>query len=196
MSIYIIPALTILTAWLAVSIPVYFIFNPKKPVNLLGIRIQGLLYSQWDVLGAEISRFISDQLKTNDLSTKLLNPSVLAELQPTIETHIDQFLRVKLLEKMPFLATFLGESTLAKLKIGMMEEIDLLLPEVIDQYINKSSSSFDVSRFITDNINKISIAQAEQSIKAAMSNKIQIAKMVGVFIGLIIGLIQIAIISL
>ncbi len=196
MSIYIIPALTILAAWLAVSIPVYFIFNPKKPINIFDIRVQGLLYSHWHILGTEISKFISAQLKIDDLSSKLLNPSVLAELQPTIETHIDQFLRVKLLEKMPFLSTFLGESTLAKLKIGMMEEIELLLPEVMEQYISKSASSLDTESLIANKISKISIGQAEYTIHKAMRSKILGTKWLAVFIGLIVGLIQIAIISL
>lgn len=196
MSIYIIPLLTILTAWLAVSIPIYLIFNPKQPINILGIRIQGLLYSHWNILSIEVSKFIAEQLKTDNLSSKLLNPSVLAELQPTIETHIDQFLRVKLLEKMPFLSTFLGDSTLAKLKTGMMEEIDLLLPEVVEQYITRSFSSLDVNNLIVSSINKISIAEVEKLVRETISSKIRMAKWLAVFIGLIMGLIQIAMISL
>lgn len=196
MSIYIIPLLTILTAWLAVSVPLSLIFKPKKPVNILGIRVQGLLYSQWAVIGAEISRFIAGQLKTDDLSIKLLNPSVLTELQPTIETHIDQFLKVKLLEKMPFLSTFLGESTLAKLKIGMMEEIDLLLPEIMEQYISKSASVANIESLIADKISTTSIEKLAYNIHTAVHSKIISAKWLAVLIGLVIGLIQIAIITL
>jgi len=196
MSIYIIPLLTVLTAWLAVSVPLSLIFKPKKPVNILGIRVQGLLYSQWAVLGAEISRFIAGQLKTHDLSTKLLNPLVLTELQPTIETHIDQFLKVKLLEKMPFLSTFLGESTLAKLKTGMMEEIDLLLPEIMEQYISKSASVTNIESLIADKISTMSIEKLAYTIYTAVHSKIISAKCLAVLTGLVIGLIQIAIIAL
>jgi uncharacterized membrane protein YheB (UPF0754 family) len=184
MSIYIIPALTIIAAWSAVSIPLYFLFRPKQ------------LQSLWSSMSTEMGQIILKEVNTGDVASKMINPTILSELTPAIETHIDQFLRVKLLEKMPFLATFLGESTLVKLKTGMMEEIELLLPEVMEQYINKSSSSFSPSTLISEKLNKISIDQVENAIKSAIGSKIHTAKCMAVCIGLIIGLIQIAIISL
>lgn len=184
MTIYIIPVLTIAAAWIAVSLPLYLLFRPQQ------------LHSLWNTLSTEMSQIILADVNKDGIAAQMINPAVLSELTPTIETHIDQFLRVKLLEKMPFLATFLGESTLVKLKNGMMEEIDLLLPEVMEQYIERSSLSPDLTAIIREKLSKISIEQVGNAINAALSNKIRMVKWLAVFIGLIVGLIQIAIISL
>ncbi|RYE22820.1 MAG: hypothetical protein EOP51_12310 [Sphingobacteriales bacterium] len=133
------------------------------------------------------------EMNAQSVTDKLINPATLAELTPTIETHIDQFLRVKLLEKMPFLSTFLGESTLAKLKVGMMEEIELLLPEVMVQYINKTSAGDDASSLMQEKLQGVDVFQMANTIRVSLSAKITAMKWLVVCIGAIIGLLQLAI---
>lgn len=71
-----------------------------------------------------------------------LNGSGTETMRPLIEAHLDTYLRVRLREKMPVIASFIGDSTLVKLKESMIEEIDVLLPQVVQGYV---SSALDVT---------------------------------------------------
>ena len=184
MNIYLIPVLTIIAAWIAVSLPLYFILLPRQ------------LQSVWKALSTEISKMILAELNTTNVVDKLLNPTALANLSPTIETHIDQFLKVKLLEKMPFLSTFLGESTLAKLKAGMMEEIELLLPEVVEEYISKASSQVNISDFVQEKLNNVDTNKLVKSIRTALSGKIAVMKWTAIIVGAAVGIIQLMLLSI
>jgi hypothetical protein len=112
------------------------------------------------------------------LSNNMLNsPATFQQLSPTIEKHLDNFLKVKLQRKLPVIATFMGDSTLAKIKEGMMEEIEILLPEVIAQYAgtiqqndniqtrinHKLSSIFDKSSAVSSYTHKIALIVSLQS---------------------------------
>lgn len=138
------------TAWLMV----YMLIQPAKPVNIMGFSLHGFLFREKPEVAKIIGGIAADRV-ANDGDNKLMSigQDALTELNPIIEQHIDTFLLVKLKEKLPVIATFVGESTMKKLKAGMMEEIELLLPEVIDRYISSLAQSPEIKTKIADVVN-------------------------------------------
>lgn len=175
-TIYIQPLIGAITGGLAVWVAIQ-------------VGIKSILPKRRKQITAELSAFIADELGTDDIAEKLQDPQQLATLRPYIESHVDNFLLVKLKEKIPFIDTFIGESTFLKLKEGLMEEIDLLLPEVIGQYVGKMSAQMNPQQIISKKIEKISEEKFE-----ILSNKLirelKPLWLIGALTGLLIGIIQ------
>jgi len=103
---------------------------------------------------------------------------------------LDNFLQVKLKEKLPVISMFVGDTTMHKIKEGMMEEISLLLPEIIHQYTDSLSKKVDIQKMVTEKVTNFSSDKLEQILLAVMKKEFWFLELVGCILGFLIGLIQ------
>jgi hypothetical protein len=128
------PLVTGFTAWLVVWVLVRMVIYPIQPRRVMGMRWQGLLAGHQQAIAAAAGAAAARQIATAGSGVQLADSAVLAEMEPLIAAHLDTYLRVRLKEKLPAVAAFIGEKTMVKLKEGMMEEIALLLPQIVERY--------------------------------------------------------------
>ncbi len=100
-------------------------------------------------LTSSVSGMLSDVVGSGELRP---GPEAMAAVRPVIEAHLDTYLRVRLKEKMPVIASFIGESTLGKLKDSMIEEVDALLPDVMNSFISASLKDDALTQRIADTL--------------------------------------------
>ena len=175
------------TTWLAIKM----LFHPRYPIHFLGITIQGVFPKRQQQVAEKLGAVVAKELiHFSEIAEQIKDPEMLKNLTPTIDRHIDSFLEVKLHEKLPFLSTFMGKSTLAKIKEGMMEEIDLLLPEVIHQYTESLSKKIDIEKMVTEKVSAFSSDKLEEILQAVMKKEFWFLEVVAAVLGLLIGLIQ------
>lgn len=178
------------TNWIAIKM----LFHPKKPVNVLGITIQGIFPKRQAQFAQKLGVLVATELiHFDEIAAKLKDPEQLKALNPTIETHIDSFLRVRLKEKIPVVAMFIGDNTINKLKDGMMEEINVLLPEVIDQYTHGLGKKIDIEKMVTEKVAAFSSDKLEDILQAIMKKEFRFVEILGGVVGFLIGLLQVAI---
>lgn len=190
--LYLIPFISAFIGWFTNWIAIKMLFHPKNPVKVLGITIQGIFPKRQQQFAQKLGVLVATELlHFNDIASKLKDPKQLESVTPYIEEHIDTFLRVKLQEKLPVVSMFIGDSTIGKLKEGMMEEINGLLPEVIGKYADNLSEKLDVERMVTEKVANFSSDKLEEILTAIMSKEFRFVEIIGGVLGFIIGLIQI-----
>lgn len=190
--LYLIPFISAFIGWFTNWIAIKMLFHPKNPVKVLGITIQGIFPKRQQQFAQKLGVLVATELlHFNDIASKLKDPKQLETVTPYIEEHIDTFLRVKLQEKLPVVSMFIGDSTIGKLKEGMMEEINGLLPEVIGKYADNLSEKLDVERMVTEKVANFSSDKLEEILTAIMSREFRFVEIIGGVLGFIIGLIQI-----
>jgi len=178
------------TNWIAIKM----LFHPKKPVNILGITIQGIFPKRQAQFAQKLGVLVATELiHFDEIAAKLKDPEQLKALNPTIEAHIDSFLRIRLKEKIPVVAMFIGDNTINKLKDGMMEEINVLLPEVIDQYTQGLGKKIDIEKMVTEKVAAFSSDKLEEILQAIMKKEFRFVEILGGVVGFLIGLLQVAI---
>jgi hypothetical protein len=162
---------------------------PVRPSSILGIKVQGILFGSRQQIATYIGAAVATELKNSGEAfvTSMVGADSLQAVHPMIETHLDSFLRVKLKEKMPVIAAFIGESTIVKLKEGMMEEITLLLPEVIAGYAGKMVAHPEISNYITMRINAVSADTIIHSIPPQLKKMFVIVPIYAGIVGGMIG---------
>ena len=192
MIIYLIPFISSFIGWFTNWIAIKMLFHPKQPVNVLGITVQGIFPKRQQQFAQKLGALVARELiHFDEIAGKLKNPSQLKALTPTIEQHLDTFLQVKLKEKFPVISMFVGEGMLAKIKEGMIEEIELLLPQVITQYTDSLSRSIDIEKMVTEKVANFSSDKLEEILFAIMKKEFRFVEIIGGVLGFIIGLVQI-----
>ena len=91
---------------------------------------------------------------------------------------------------------FVGDNTLLKIKEGMMEEIESLLPEIISRYTDSLSSQIDTEKIVTEKVAGFSSDKLEEILNAIMKKEFRFVEILGGVLGFMIGLLQVLITSL
>jgi len=185
------PFIAAFTGWFTTWIAIYMLFHPRNPKRFFGITIQGIFPKRQRQVAKKLGSVVAKELiHFDEIAARLNDPAQLKELTPTIEKHLDNFLHVKLKEKLPVISMFVGGSTLDKIKEGMLEEISLLLPEIISQYTDSLSKKIDIEQMVTEKVANFSSDKLEQILEAVMKKEFTFLEIIGGVLGFAIGLIQ------
>ncbi len=100
-------------------------------------------------------------------------------LIPLIDTQFDQFFTHKLGEKMPMISMFIGDKTVTQLKSIFLEELELIFPAILNQFLHNTKQDF------TNNIETKWRAILEPTLLKATRKFRIIAFAIGLFWGII-----------
>ena len=185
------PVIAAFTGWFTTWIAIYMLFHPREPKRFFGITIQGIFPKRQKQVAAKLGQMVAKELiHFDDIANLLKDPEKLKQLTPTIEKHLDNFLEVKLKEKIPVISMFVGESTIGKIKAGMLEEIEELLPELIQQYTDSLSANIDIEQMVTEKVSNFSSTKLEEMLLNVMKKEFRFVELIGGVLGFVIGLLQ------
>jgi len=185
------PFIAAFTGWFTTWIAIYMLFHPREPKRFFGITVQGIFPKRQKQVAAKLGSMVARELIHFDEIARLLkDPQKLRDLNPIISKHLDNFLEVKLKEKLPVVSMFLGESTISKVKEGMMEEIESLLPDLIQQYTDSLSNSIDIERMVTEKVSNFSSDKLEEMLLNVMKKEFRFVELIGGVLGFLIGVCQ------
>ena len=190
--IILIPLISAFIGWFTNWIAIKMLFHPKQPKRFLGITVQGIFPKGQKQFARKLGVLVaSELLHFDDIASKIADPKQLENVRPFIAGHIDHFLEHKLTEKMPVLAMFVSASTLAPIKEGLMEEIDIMLPELMKQYAENLKSKIDIEKMVTEKVADFSSDKLEKILVAIMSKEFRFVEIIGGILGFLIGLLQV-----
>ncbi len=184
------PLLTAFTGWLCVRLPFMVLFRPRRARTIAGVRIQGVIPTLTERSAGHLGEYISTQVPLDQLEATINDPSNFEKIKPSIETHIDEFLRVKLKAQMPMIAMFIGEKTIVQMKTVFMEEIGNMFPQIIGQFAGNLKSQLNIAQLVSDRIRGLDLVQVEIAVKKAVARPLKAASMAGLGIGLIVGFVE------
>lgn len=192
MVIYFIPLISAFIGWFTNWIAIKMLFHPKEPIKILGITFHGIFPKGQQQFALKLGSVVAnDLLHVDEIVDKIKDPKNLDSLKPFIDKHVDEFLKVKLTEKLPVISMFLGDSTLNKVKEGLIEEIDLLLPQVIEQFTTSLQQKLDIQSIVAEKVAQFSSDKLEQILVDIMKKEFKFVEILGGVLGFIIGILQV-----
>lgn len=190
---FLLPVLTAFTGWIVVFLFWKFLFHPVKPLKLMGVPIQGVFPAQQRKQAKQLACLAGEKLLTfSGIEEKVTNPELFKQLMPLIDSHLDDFLRNKLGQKMPMISMFIGEKTILQLKETFVAELNELFPVILKNYLHNLQSDINLTGLIEEKLNKLSTAEVELYINQKLHRQLFYAQILAAIIGLIIGLLTLA----
>jgi uncharacterized membrane protein YheB (UPF0754 family) len=189
-----IPLISAFIGWVTNWIAIKMLFHPRNPVRFLGITLHGIFPKRQKLFAEKLGRTVSKEfLSFDDIQQKITNPKNLQKLMPVLEKHVENFLRVKLADEMPFLSLFIGERTITSLKGMFMQELETLFPQVMNDYAGHLKEELDLEKIVTEKVSAFSSDKLESILYQIMSKEFRFVEILGGVIGFIIGLLQVVI---
>ncbi|MEJ8820172.1 DUF445 domain-containing protein [Lacibacter sp. H407] len=190
----IIPVISGFIGWVTNWVAIKMLFHPRNPVNILGIRVQGIFPKRQQQFAEKLGRLVSNELLSfSDIEEKINKPENLQKILPQVETHIDHFLRVKLGESMPMISMFIGDKTIDKLKGIFMEELEILFPKMMKEYSASLKNQLDLEQIVTDKVKAFPSDKLEDILYQVMAKEFRFVELIGAVLGFLIGLLQVGI---
>ena len=187
----VIPLVSAFTGWIISRILISILFYPAKPIRLFGFTWSGMFSGSHSLIYKKLESLTKQHLFSPDEILQFaLSPETFQKILPTIETHIDHFLKVTLKEKMPMVGSLIGERTTSQMKTIFMDELEVLFPVIIKDYSTHLLSDPGITRKIREKLNTIPAAHMKVLVFRLFSNELRIIQWIGVIAGLLIGVIQ------
>ena len=190
----VIPIISAFIGWFTNWIAIKMLFHPKDPKRILGITFHGIFPKRQKIFAEKLGKMISAEfLSYEDIEEKIANPKNLEKLMPMIEEHVDNFLKNKLSDEMPFLSLFIGSKTIKSLKKTFMKELEILFPQIMKRYAGHLEEELDLERIVIDKVSAFSTDKLEDILYQIMSKEFRFVEILGGVIGFIIGIAQVLI---
>ena len=167
------PIISAFIGWITNWVAIKMLFHPRTPKRILGITFHGIFPKRQQKFAEKLGKLVSEEfLSFDDIEAKISNPENLKQIMPTIETHIDDFLRNKLKDEMPVISMFIGDKTIGNLKTMFMKEIETLLPIVMKQYAANLKTELDLEQIVITKVAAFSSDKLEEVLYQIMSKEI------------------------
>lgn len=191
-SLYLLPFISAFIGWFTNWIAIKMLFHPREPKKILGITLQGIFPKRQQQFAAKLGALVARELlHFDEISARIKDPAQLEAVKPFIAQHVDHFLKNKLAEKLPVISMFVGGGTLDKIKEGLLEEIDVMLPEVISRFADNLSTRIDIEKIVIEKVSNFSSDKLEEILVSIMNKEFRFVEIIGGVLGFLIGLIQI-----
>jgi len=196
MYIYLLPLIAALIGWITNFLAIKMLFHPRKPVNLFLFTLQGIFPKRQKALAEKLGNIVSKELfSIQDIKSAIENKDSLETINQTIDQHIDNFLKVKLVETMPMLGMFMNDDLLAKIKTTLMTEISQVMPEVIEKFVDNIEKKVNVEAIVYEKVVNFSSDKLEEILYSIMKKEFRFIEFIGAVLGFIIGVIQVLLVK-
>lgn len=157
------------------------------------MKIQGIFPKRQQQFAEKLGTLVSKELISFDeIATKINSPATVGKALPVIETHVNHFIDTKLKEEIPLLSMFITGNTLDKIKKGIVQEVENMLPEMLNGLLNGMKTELDVEKIVVQKVAAFSSDKLEEILMGIMKREFKFVELVGAVLGFLIGLLQVA----
>ena len=194
-----------LTTWIAVPllggvigyvtnrIAVKMIFRPIRPVNILGLKVQGLIGRRQGDLAKSIGDVVGDHLvQHEDIVQGFGNVDLESMLGEVIEKGLAP--KVEQLRNLPLIGGFLTPERIDDLRgaiiQGILDHKDLIL-ERLEQAVE---AGIDVQKMVREKVEAFPVERLEKLVLKVASRELRAIEILGGLLGVLIGIGQVGVI--
>jgi uncharacterized membrane protein YheB (UPF0754 family) len=183
-----------LIGWITNYFAIKMLFRPLKEVNILGIKMQGLIPKRKMEMAISIADTIQDELiSMKDITASIGDIELGEEIDLIVDRIVEDKLQKEILSKIPMASLFINESMIRKIKSHIKDAIDENKDEFFSVVIKKMEDSVDMKNIIVEKIQNFELDQLETMVYRIANNELKHIEVIGAILGAIIGGIQFAI---
>lgn len=193
---FVIPLVTTLIGWLTNVVAVKMLFHPRKPINILGWRLHGVIPKRHDALAHSIADLFERELLSNDeLATHLEQLEITDDVSALLDSRLTAAV-TSLGAQIPMASMFLSDSMVAKISSKLKEEIVKSLPELKTRLAARVTQTLNLRALVESKILSFSVRKLEAIVLRVATRELRSIEVLGGVLGLLIGLAQVGLMAL
>jgi uncharacterized membrane protein YheB (UPF0754 family) len=185
------PAVGALVGWFTNWLAIRMLFRPRRPVNILGITLQGVIPRRHADLAHRVAETVENSLLTQqDLEQAMTGVQWEDEIRALIARILDEKGPGTVIGKIPGLAQAWSNVIIPSLQEVLGKEINRFITMSQRTIIVKLRSSVDVKEIVRDRVEQFEVEALEGLIKGIARNEFGHIQIVGALTGGAIGVVQ------
>ena len=190
-TLYLFPVFSSLIGWVTNFIAVKMLFYPRHEKNFGLFKLHGVFPKRQALLAQRLGRVVANELlSVESIQAHVHNPETMDELNETIKTETEHYLREKLATiRIPLIASIIDDKRLVQIQGVMIKEIDKFIPKIMDG-LSQKISTLDVEALVAEEVRKFDALKIEKLIKGILNKELHFIELAGAVLGFIIGLVQ------
>jgi uncharacterized membrane protein YheB (UPF0754 family) len=189
-----IPLISAFIGWFTNWVAIKMLFHPRQPRRILGITFQGIFPKRQRQFAEKLGKLVSAELLSfEDIESKITRKENIDKIMPTIEGHIDHFLREGLSKEFPMISMFIGDRTINNLKAVFMKKLEEIFPPTLKSYMGNLKQDLDLEKIVVDKVSAFSSDKLESILYQIMAKEFRFVEIIGAVLGFIIGVVQVLI---
>lgn len=190
-SILFMPLAFALSCYLCLSLLIFLLFRPATAIHIGPWKIIGLLPGHMEQWSQQLATLVYDKIVAHGpaIEAEISSEERIAQLMPFIESHIDEFLRVKLPVAMPMIGMLIGDKTIQQIKDVFVAEIKTLFPKILLEYFRNLTTDGKLKAIIQKQLCEFTSNAYLQRVRASCRPLVLRMKIYSILFGLIFGAI-------
>jgi uncharacterized membrane protein YheB (UPF0754 family) len=186
-----IPVISALIGYITNVVAIKMLFYPRKPLNLIFFKLQGLLPKRKAEIARSLGELVENQLlSVDDIFDKINTTVVQDKLVETIAGLVRDKLNSIVPHIIPARITQLLADSIEKI---LRQEAPGIIIQVINSERSYITTEIKVKKIVEDKVNQFDLDQLENLIKGVSSTELRFIEVLGGILGLIIGIFQVLI---
>ena len=186
------PLVAALIGWTTNFLAVKMIFRPHRPLNILGIKFQGLIPKRHADLAGKIADTVETHLISNrDVEQALRSAQVEEHIIALISQRVDAIIKEKAVA-IPLIGMFISGDMSSKIQEMVSAEIRESMPTLIDGLLKGLDDSLDFRSIVYNKVLSFELNHLERIIYEISARELKTIELLGGVLGFIVGLVQVA----
>lgn len=188
--IFSLPIVSALIGWITNKLAIWMLFHPKKPINILGFRWQGLIPRRQKEIAGQTGEIIEKEILQKHLLAESLREM---DLLPHFHDFVDQLVGVALagrLRAMPLIGRFLNDSMIRQFTDMAKAEVDDHAVPFMEKIAGDVEQKVHVKQLVEDRINALDLDELERLVHRIAAKEFRRIELLGGVLGFLIGLVQ------
>ena len=189
--LYLIPFVSAAIGYITNFFAIKMLFYPRRPVNLLFFKIQGIFPKRKTVLARRMAKLVSEELLSMEqLKTEIDRQATHGEIKNAIEEEVDMYIREKKSSLNPLISAFINENRIQQLKDKICLEIESFIPKITHQFFSRLDR-VNLENMVFEQVASFTSDKLENMMMAVIQKELRFIEWAGAFLGFIIGLLQV-----
>lgn len=192
--IYLLPIIAAFIGWLTNYLAVRMLFHPKRSINLLFFKLQGVFPKRQEALAKKLGEIVSEELFSADDVKRILGDAAQSDkMKGILETKFEEIISNKLPNIIPMISMVLNPILIESIKLLFLSEMEEMIDKAIIELGDEIDSSFDIHEIVEEKVKNFSSDKLEEIILSIMRKELRFVEIVGGVLGFLIGCAQLGI---
>lgn len=177
--------------WLTNYLAIRMLFHPRRPIHVLGWTWQGLFPKRQSELASRLGQLVETELLSHqDIRRVIDDPGFQNRLRRMVDDAVGRFVQGKLTSLHPVLNTLLRGTVADRVKDLIVEEVERVLPDLVEQAASELESQVDIQGIVQEKIEDFSPVRLEGLLFAILKKEFWFIEIMGGILGLLVGSAQ------
>ena len=177
--------------WITNYLAIKMLFRPYKEINILGLKIQGLLPKRKHEIGKSLAEIIQKEIiSLKDIVGSMDMDKLEIKISETLDEILDDKLESEIVKNFPMLQMFLSAKMLNKIRQIIKDSVLENKEKIMEMFNNYLEENIDFEKIIIERVDNFSFEKLEEVTYTFAKKEFKHIELIGGVLGGIIGIIQ------